>query len=181
MTLFLKKPKTQARDKELNKLTKEFENTKEYMKDAQKIFMGQFSDRSSILSRTTDSMKKFSVATFLGNVPILMLTEFAAPLFRYAFKNYIQDGLIGAAGRLGVWKKNLIKTHGKEYSSFAKGMFADADLIGIPHRFVIGEKSLANNEVEYKSRCADVSQNISLESINEFITELMLTNSDTNL
>ncbi|NBR08018.1 MAG: proline--tRNA ligase, partial [Planctomycetes bacterium] len=31
-------------------------------------------------------------------------------------------------------------------------MFADHDLIGIPHRIVIGEKSLANGEVEYKHR-----------------------------
>lgn len=31
-------------------------------------------------------------------------------------------------------------------------MFADSDLLGIPHRFVIGEKSLANNQVEYKKR-----------------------------
>lgn len=33
-------------------------------------------------------------------------------------------------------------------------MFADADLIGIPHRIVIGEKGLANNQFEYKQRKA---------------------------
>ncbi len=31
-------------------------------------------------------------------------------------------------------------------------MFADADLIGIPHRVVIGDKSLANAQLEYKHR-----------------------------
>ena len=31
-------------------------------------------------------------------------------------------------------------------------LFADHDLMGIPHRIVIGEKSLANGEVEYKHR-----------------------------
>jgi len=31
-------------------------------------------------------------------------------------------------------------------------MFADADLIGIPHRVVIGDKSLANQQFEYKRR-----------------------------
>jgi prolyl-tRNA synthetase len=31
-------------------------------------------------------------------------------------------------------------------------MFADADLIGIPHRIVIGDKSLANQQFEYKHR-----------------------------
>jgi prolyl-tRNA synthetase len=34
-------------------------------------------------------------------------------------------------------------------------MFADADLIGIPHRVVIGEKGLANGQYEYKRRDAD--------------------------
>jgi prolyl-tRNA synthetase len=33
-------------------------------------------------------------------------------------------------------------------------MFADADLIGIPHRIVIGDKSLANTQFEYKHRKA---------------------------
>jgi len=31
-------------------------------------------------------------------------------------------------------------------------MFADMDLIGIPHRIVISDKTLANNQVEYKKR-----------------------------
>lgn len=39
-------------------------------------------------------------------------------------------------------------------------MFADADLIGIPHRLVIGEKSLDKGVVEYKNRRADSSEDI---------------------
>jgi len=31
-------------------------------------------------------------------------------------------------------------------------MFADMELIGIPHRFVVSEKHLANNQLEYKGR-----------------------------
>ena len=31
-------------------------------------------------------------------------------------------------------------------------MFADLDLIGIPHRIVIGERGLAKGSAEYKSR-----------------------------
>ena len=34
-------------------------------------------------------------------------------------------------------------------------MFADADLVGIPHRVVIGEKGLAANQYEYKKRGAE--------------------------
>ncbi len=35
--------------------------------------------------------------------------------------------------------------------------FADADLIGIPHRVVISPKTLAENKVEYKARISDQS------------------------
>ena len=48
-------------------------------------------------------------------------------------------------------------------------MFADADLIGIPHRIVVGDKSLANSEVEYKSRSAEQSENLAQEAAFEFI------------
>ena len=39
-------------------------------------------------------------------------------------------------------------------------MFADADLIGIPHRIVIGDKGLANAQFEYKRRGADAAEMI---------------------
>ncbi len=48
-------------------------------------------------------------------------------------------------------------------------MFADADLIGIPHRIVIGEKSLANGEVEYKSRRESESENMATDKIVDFV------------
>ncbi len=31
-------------------------------------------------------------------------------------------------------------------------MFADMELIGIPHRFVVSDKLLANNQIEYRGR-----------------------------
>ena len=37
-------------------------------------------------------------------------------------------------------------------------MFADADLIGIPHRVVIGDKSLATSQIEYKNRKAEKAE-----------------------
>ncbi|SEQ74466.1 prolyl-tRNA synthetase [Solimonas aquatica] len=37
-------------------------------------------------------------------------------------------------------------------------MFADADLIGIPHRIVIGDKSLATGQFEYKARRAEKAE-----------------------
>ena len=48
-------------------------------------------------------------------------------------------------------------------------MFADADLIGIPHRIIVGDKSLANAEVEYKLRGAEQSENIAQETAAKII------------
>ena len=47
--------------------------------------------------------------------------------------------------------------------------FADADLIGIPHRLVIGERVLDRGEIEYKSRRDDAVEMIALDSLVEFL------------
>lgn len=44
-------------------------------------------------------------------------------------------------------------------------MFADAELIGIPHRVVISEKGLALGQYEYKARESDTTQNLSLDDV----------------
>jgi prolyl-tRNA synthetase len=51
-------------------------------------------------------------------------------------------------------------------------MFADMDLIGIPHRFVLGDRGLANNEIEYKNRLAKDSENIAVDQAVEFAKTL---------
>jgi prolyl-tRNA synthetase len=53
-------------------------------------------------------------------------------------------------------------------------MFADADLIGVPHRVVIGDKSLANDLVEYKYRAAETAQDMPLDSIATFLNEQVM-------
>ncbi len=50
-------------------------------------------------------------------------------------------------------------------------MFADADLIGVPHRVVIGDKSLKNQEIEYKKRGADSAQDLPLNGIAQWLTK----------
>lgn len=50
--------------------------------------------------------------------------------------------------------------------------FADSDLIGIPHRFVIGDKTLANKEIEYKARNQEQASMIALDTLNSFLAEL---------
>lgn len=53
-------------------------------------------------------------------------------------------------------------------------MFAEADLMGIPHRLVIGERGLAEGEVEYKGRADAEAQSVSLKNIVEFIQKVAL-------
>ena len=48
-------------------------------------------------------------------------------------------------------------------------MFADAELIGIPHTIVIGERNLDNGEVEYKHRAGGDKELIKVDDIIEFI------------
>ena len=48
-------------------------------------------------------------------------------------------------------------------------MFADMELIGIPHRIVIGERSLKAGNVEYQGRCDLTAQAITVPSAAEFV------------
>jgi len=48
-------------------------------------------------------------------------------------------------------------------------MFAEADLMGIPHRLVIGERGLADGLVEYKGRTSVDAQSIALSEVVEFV------------
>lgn len=49
-------------------------------------------------------------------------------------------------------------------------MFADMELIGIPHRIVIGDRGLKENMVEYQGRRDSEAQAIPLQNVLEFIT-----------
>ncbi|MEK8018948.1 MAG: proline--tRNA ligase [Candidatus Parabeggiatoa sp.] len=48
-------------------------------------------------------------------------------------------------------------------------MFADSELIGIPHRLIVGERGLDKGEIEYKGRRDKQSQYVPLEDIVTFI------------
>ncbi len=49
--------------------------------------------------------------------------------------------------------------------------FADMELVGIPHRFVIGERALADNKIEYKGRRDSEAQEIALTDVLAFIEQ----------
>jgi len=50
-------------------------------------------------------------------------------------------------------------------------MFADADLIGVPHRLVIGERGLDKGSIEYKGRQDSDNQDIPLTDVLAFLQQ----------
>jgi prolyl-tRNA synthetase len=48
-------------------------------------------------------------------------------------------------------------------------LFADHDLIGIPHRIVVSERTLERNGVEYKNRASGETQELSLDEIEDLV------------
>lgn len=52
-------------------------------------------------------------------------------------------------------------------------MFADADLMGIPHRLVIGERSLEKGLIEYKNRRAADSEDLQIDDVLNTIKALL--------
>jgi len=48
-------------------------------------------------------------------------------------------------------------------------MFSDMELIGIPHRIVLGDRGLDSGNVEYRARTDSESQDIALDKIIDFI------------
>ncbi|WP_120513949.1 proline--tRNA ligase [Photobacterium salinisoli] len=50
-------------------------------------------------------------------------------------------------------------------------MFADMELIGVPHTVVIGDRSLKNGEVEYKERRTGTKEPVAVGSIADFIKQ----------
>ena len=51
------------------------------------------------------------------------------------------------------------------------GMLADVELIGIPHRIVIGDRGLEGGTVEYRNRRESENQHIAMDKLDAFISE----------
>ena len=52
-------------------------------------------------------------------------------------------------------------------------MFADADLIGIPHRIVVGDKGLDKGSLEYKHRASGTSKDLVLDGASDALVALV--------
>ncbi|KTC87603.1 MULTISPECIES: proline--tRNA ligase [Legionella] len=49
-------------------------------------------------------------------------------------------------------------------------LFADSDLMGIPHRIVVSERNLQNNALEYKARNSDEINSVGLPELSNFLS-----------
>ncbi len=92
---------------------------------------------------------------------------------------------------IGMHKSELVKTIAEKlYQQFSEAgievllddrnerpgvMFADMELIGIPHRIVVGERGLKESNVEYRARTDETSQAIPVDEIISFVTNKICT------
>ena len=53
------------------------------------------------------------------------------------------------------------------------GMLADVELIGLPHRIVVGDRGLEKGVVEYRNRRASENQDIPLAELHEFLKQAL--------
>ena len=53
-------------------------------------------------------------------------------------------------------------------------MFSDMELIGIPHRIVLSERGLKEQQCEYKGRCDEEPQDIPLDQLMDFISQKII-------
>ena len=54
-------------------------------------------------------------------------------------------------------------------------LFADMDLIGVPHRIVLGERGLAAGKAEYKGRRDEKPSDVPLGGVVQFLKERLVT------
>ena len=52
-------------------------------------------------------------------------------------------------------------------------MFAEMDLLGIPHRLVFSEKGFDHSTIEYKARASETSQEIKLAELIDFLKSVI--------
>ena len=52
-------------------------------------------------------------------------------------------------------------------------MFAESDLMGIPHRIVVGDRGLAEGKVEYKARNQKEVQNLLLDDVVNYLKNIL--------
>ena len=55
-------------------------------------------------------------------------------------------------------------------------MFANTELVGIPHRLVVSDRGLKNNTIEYKNRDNSAKADLEVENVVDYIQETLNNN-----
>ncbi|HYT01772.1 MAG TPA: hypothetical protein VEL70_02600 [Candidatus Acidoferrum sp.] len=87
-------PKTKERDDAIRKIDKSFEKTLSDINDSNSVFWGNYTDRSTTLSRVLKSQRDLAASTMRGAVLLVALPETFAPIFKAGPWTYVKDGLI---------------------------------------------------------------------------------------
>ncbi len=124
----LKKPESAERAKELQKLNKDTKHAADFLEKMFKSYLGNYVDKSTGAYRVTGAIKQFSAGALLGNVPILMFSDFFSPMFKLTFKEYIGDGVGQALSRMKSVMSGRAKELGENGGAYVRGAFADAGL-----------------------------------------------------
>jgi hypothetical protein len=157
----IKLERTPEVQKKLDKLDKGYEKSKDFIEKMYKVTLGDFGDKSSVSFRVTNSLKELAVSTLLGNLPILELTEFFTPLFKYTMNEYINDGLIPM---LRYWNE-LRRTGKVDRAAFQDVGIGNNVALGkrIQAMFGYGAQGQPKTMVErYIKNMANISNNISM-------------------
>jgi hypothetical protein len=124
----LKNADSEQRRLDLKNLKKDLDKAEKLMSDGYKVYMGNYVDNTKATTRISNGVKQFTAATLLGNVPILQLTEFFTPMFKFMFNEYVYDGLVPAIKRAVYIGKERLKEWGGQNVEYIRGSFADAGL-----------------------------------------------------
>lgn len=52
-------------------------------------------------------------------------------------------------------------------------LLADSELLGIPHRIIIGDRSLKENSVEYQGRCQQSAEKINIDEVQSYLLNVL--------
>ena len=162
-------------EKELLKLSKEREKGITFLANSLDVFMGNYNDRSTTAYRVANGLKQFASATLLGNLPILALTEFFTPLFRFTMDEYFQDGLASVLDE----SAKLLKSGKIDRASF-QDLGIGMNVANGKHIEAIsgyGTSNLPKNAVERGvQNITNLSHNLSLSNYITDIQENMVAN-----
>ena len=85
-------------------------------------------------------------------------------LMKDAYSFHLDEASLAAEYR------NMYETYGRIFTRLGlrfRAMFADIELIGIPHRVVVSGRGLEAGTFEYRSRAAAESENLDRDSLRQ--------------